>query len=59
MHSADLSPDDFDATILIRLAHMPEWKALKVLQRVADTYWPGIENNTRFLMSICCSMHKS
>ena len=49
-----LMPDDFDATILNRLANMPEVRAMRVLQIAANVYWQRIENNTKYLMTLCC-----
>ena len=53
-HKMHLKPDDFDDPILIRLANMPEARAMRVLQIAANVNWHSIQNNTKYLMTLCC-----
>lgn len=51
--SLHVREEDFDIPILERLARMPEWRAMSVLQQAEDTNWPAVHNNTRMIMSWC------
>lgn len=55
-HSMYLTPRNFDAAILDRLAKMPEDKAMKVLNQAASASWLKVQNNTRCIMAWCCRL---
>ncbi len=53
-HHVHLRAEDFDGSILARLAHMPECRAMSIMQQADDANWSDIRDNTRLIMSWCC-----
>ena len=56
-HHLYLRAEDFDECILARLAHMPEGRAMSVLQQAENAKWPSVRDNTRLIMYWCCKMN--